>query len=156
MPAAAQTLPELALEIGLAEAEAGVYEDPPHSNRGKRVDEYQTDRGALGQAWCLKFVNWCYSQAAIRLNVPNPLPQIYLVSALLNWAQKEGKMVETPRKGDILVKKPAQHAGLVLTEPVASSFSSVEGNTWTKDKEKEGVYVVRRLHTDRYLFVRVA
>jgi len=53
MPAPS-SLAALALEIGLAEAEAGVYEDPPHSNRGPRVDVYQTGRASLGQAWCLR------------------------------------------------------------------------------------------------------
>jgi len=156
MPAPS-SLAALALEIGLAEAEAGVYEDPPHSNRGPRVDVYQTGRASLGQAWCLKFVNWCYAQAATRLSVPNPLPPIYLVSAFLDWARKQGKIVTEPMKGDILVKKPAQHVGLVLTELVGGDvFSSVEGNTFTSDPEKEGVYVVKRLHAGKYEFVRVA
>jgi hypothetical protein len=100
-------------------------------------------------------VNWCYSQASIRLNVAMPLPKLYLVSAFLDWARKEDKVVTQPCRGDIIIKRPAQHAGLMLTEPVASSFSSVEGNTWTKDKEKEGVYVVKRLHVENYEFVRV-
>jgi hypothetical protein len=150
-------LAALALEIRLAEAEVGVYEDPPRSNRGPRVDDYQTGRASLGQAWCLKFVNWCYAQAAIRLSVPNPLPPIYLVSAFLGWARKEKKVVTDPMKGDILVKKAAQHAGLVLTELAGGDvFSSVEGNTWKSDPEKEGVYVVQRLHAVKYEFVRVA
>ena len=87
--------------------------------------------------------------------MPNPLPKIYLVSAFLDWARKNNSVVATPRKGDIMVKKPATHAGLVLTEPVANSFSSVEGNTWTTDQEKEGVYVVKRLHVINYEFVRI-
>jgi len=105
----------------------------------------------------LAFVNWCYAQAATRLSVPNPLPPIYLVSAFLDWARKQGKIVTEPMKGDILVKKPAQHVGLVLTELVGGDvFSSVEGNTFTSDPEKEGVYVVKRLHAGKYEFVRVA
>lgn len=110
---------------------------------------------SLAKAWCLKFVHWCYTQAGIRLGVPNPLPKIYLVSAFLDWARKDNSVVATPRKGDIMVKKPAMHAGLVLTEPVANSFSSVEGNTWTTDQEKEGVYVVKRLHVINYELVRI-
>jgi len=108
------SLAKLSLEIALAEASAGIYEDPPHGNRGLRVDEYQAGRAVLGQAWCLKFVHWCYSQAGIRLGVPNPLPKL-----------------------------------------VANSFSSVEGNTWATDQEKEGVYVVKRLHVINYEFVRI-
>src|SRR4051812_21978906 len=117
----------LALEIALAEASAGVYEDPPRSNRGPRVGEYQTGRASLGQAWCLKFVHWSYTQAALRLGVPNPLPRIYFVSSFLDWARQQNKVVVEPRKGDIIVKKPAKHVGLMLTEEVGGAFSSVEG-----------------------------
>ena len=150
------SLAALALDIALAEASAGVYEDPPRSNRGPRVDEYQTGRASLGQAWCLKFVHWCYTQAAVRLGCPNPLPKIYLVSAFLDWARKDDRVVATPEKGDIIAKRSAAHVGLMLTEPVASSFSSVEGNTWATDKTKEGVFVVKRLHVINYEFVRIA
>jgi len=61
-----------------------------------------------------------------------------------------------PKAGDIIVKKPDKHAGLLFTLPVGQSFSSVEGNTWTKDKDKEGVYIVRRLLTINYEFVRAS
>jgi hypothetical protein len=156
MPQPTPSLASLALEIALAEASAGVYEDPPRSNRGPRVDQYQTGRASLGQPWCLKFVHWCYTQAAVRLGIPNPLPRIYLVSAFMDWARKENRVVAEPNCGDIIVKKPAAHVGLMLTKPVASSFSSVEGNTWMSDKTKEGVYVVKRLHVINYEFVRAA
>jgi hypothetical protein len=44
-----------------------------------------------------------------------------------------------------------------LTELVGGdAFSSVEGNTFKSDPEKEGVYVVTRLHAMKYEFVRVA
>jgi hypothetical protein len=100
-------------------------------------------------------VHWCYTQAGVRLGIPNPLPRIYLVSAFLDWARKQNRVVTAPKTGDIIVKQPATHVGLMLTEPVSNSFSSVEGNTWTIDKEKEGVYVVKRLHVINYEFVRI-
>lgn len=156
MPASAPTLAQLALEYALTEAKEGVFEDPPQSNRGPRIDEYQTGRGALGQAWCLKFVHWCYSQASTRLGVTNPLPKVFLVRAFMDWARKDGKVVTDPQPGDIIVKRPDKHVGLLYTLPVGERFSSVEGNTFTSDRKKEGVYVVRRLLTINYEFVRVA
>ena len=100
-------------------------------------------------------MHWCFTQAASRLHVKNPLPATYAVDAFLAWASRERKIVPVPDRGDILVKKPAKHVGLVLGAPDRGTFSSVEGNTYTADKEKEGVYIVRRLNVANYLFVRV-
>jgi hypothetical protein len=59
---------DLAVQIALTEAAAGVFERA-NDNRGERVDEYQqSTSGVLGEPWCLKFVFWCYEQAARRLN----------------------------------------------------------------------------------------
>jgi hypothetical protein len=151
----ADDLATVALKIAVAEAAEGPYETPALSNRGPRIDEYQTGRATLGQPWCLKFVHWCYTQAAARLEVKNPLPHIFLVSSFLEWARKEGKVVDDPHPGDILVQKPAKHVGLLLKMPVASIFSSVEGNTYTTDPSKEGVYIREKRHVENYFFVRV-
>jgi hypothetical protein len=56
----ANTVAELAVEIALQEAAAGVFERE-NDNRGDRIDEYQqSTSGRLGEAWCLKFV-YCAS-----------------------------------------------------------------------------------------------
>jgi hypothetical protein len=80
---ATQSISELALAIALQEQARGVFESPPHSNRGERIDEYQTGRADLGQAWCLKFVHWCFTQAAARQGVRNPLPAVFGVPVFL-------------------------------------------------------------------------
>jgi hypothetical protein len=155
MMAMGKTVAEMALSLALEEQARGVFENPPHSNRGDRIDEYQEGRSSLGQAWCLKFVHWCFTQAAARLGQKNPLPKIYAVQPFLLWAYRERKVVPSPLPGDVLIKKPAKHVGLVLTALERGAFTSVEGNTYTADKEKEGVYIVRRLSAINYLFVRL-
>src|SRR5439155_13016392 len=96
------TLAELAVTIALEEARRGVFENA-NDNRGERIDEYQrTTSGALGEAWCAKFVYWCYGQAAGRLGVKNPLPPIFGAAQLELWAMRERKIVTSPALGDVL------------------------------------------------------
>ncbi len=69
-----RSVAEVAVEIALAEAKRGVFETA-NNNRGPRIDEYQRlANSKLGQAWCAKFVFWCFVQAALRVGVKNPLP----------------------------------------------------------------------------------
>jgi hypothetical protein len=51
---ASVSVAELAVEIALQEAAAGVFERA-NDNRGDRIDEYQQSAsGRLGEAWCLQ------------------------------------------------------------------------------------------------------
>ena len=73
---AAPSLATDALEF--ATAEVGVLEEPPHSNRGPRVDQYARAVGlnpADRLPWCVAFVFWCFQQAAERAGTKNPLPK---------------------------------------------------------------------------------
>ncbi len=69
----------LAVKIALAEAVQGVYETgdkdhAPNENYGPRVDEYQrTANQTLGQAWCAKFVYWCFQSSGYTLRRSSPL-----------------------------------------------------------------------------------
>ncbi len=62
--------------LEIAAGEIGVREDPPASNRGKRVQEYQASVGVdPGEPWCAAFVYWCFAAAAAELNVANPMKE---------------------------------------------------------------------------------
>lgn len=54
-----------ALEFAMQEI--GVKENPPSSNRGAKVERYQSegpnDNPAPGLPWCASFVSWCYYHA---------------------------------------------------------------------------------------------
>jgi hypothetical protein len=84
---ASTTVADLAVEIALQEAAAGVFERG-NDNRGDRIDEYQqSTSGRLGEAWCLKFVYWCFEQAARRLNTNNPMPAFFGAPQFEGWAK---------------------------------------------------------------------
>lgn len=64
----------LARVLGFAEAEIGVCEEPPGSNRGKRISEYQRAVGIdPGEPWCVAFIYFCFASAALALKTKNPL-----------------------------------------------------------------------------------
>jgi hypothetical protein len=150
---------DAAIAIALAEAKNGVFETN-NDNRGPRVDQYAiATNGTLGEAWCVKFVYWCYAQAATKLGVPNPLPKIFAAQQLEIWAVRQGKIVKTPMAGDVLIKEH-RHGGLVTGPPTGNgTFPSVEGNTWagtTMANRREGVYVLRNEKVVKCTFIRVA
>jgi len=154
----ATTVAELAVEIALQEAAAGVFERE-NDNRGDRIDEYQqSTSGRLGEAWCLKFVYWCFEQAARRLNTKNPMPAFFGASQFEDWAKASKKLVAAPARGDVFVKE-SRHGGLVTGPAIpGGTFPSVEGNTWAKSDfahRREGVYVLQKEKVARCTFARL-
>jgi hypothetical protein len=143
----------------LGEARSGVFENA-NDNRGPRIDQYATaTNGVLGEAWCVKFVYWCYAQAAGKLGVKNPLPKLFGAQQLEIWALRQGKIVKTPTAGDILIKEH-RHGGLVTGPPSSNgAFPSVEGNTWsgtTTANRREDVYVLKNERITKCTFIRTA
>jgi hypothetical protein len=152
------TVAELAVEIALQEATGGVFERA-NDNRGERIDEYQqSSSGRLGEPWCLKFVYWCFEQAARRLNTANPMPAIFGAASFEAWAKASKKLVATPARGDVFVKE-GRHGGLVTGPTIpGGTFPSVEGNTWAKPDfahRREGVYVLEKEKAIRCTFARL-
>jgi hypothetical protein len=149
---------QVAVEIALEEAKQGVFEDA-NDNRGERIDEYQQlANSTVGQAWCAKFVYWCFDQAAKRLGVTNPMPRIFGAGALEAWAMAKKNLDTTPALGDVFVKSH-RHVGLVAADAVTGGkFKSVEGNTWsgtTFENRREGVYVVTSTKVATCTFIRL-
>lgn len=139
---------DLAVQIALAEAAAG------------RVDEYQqSTSGVLGEAWCLKFVFWCYDQAARRLNIKNPMPAFFGAGQFETWAKGAKKLATLPARGDVFVRDH-KHGGLVTGPALpGGTFPSVEGNTWAKTDyahRREGVYALEKTQVVRCTFARLA
>lgn len=138
-----KSLSELAVDLAVIEARSNVFETN-NDNRGPRVDEYSVAaNNTLGQAWCAKFAWWCFEQAARRIGTTNPFPRIFGALEIERWAHRNNKAVETPQKGDVLVRMH-NHVGLVAGPPTrVGTVPSVEGNTWAKTdfaNRKEGVY----------------
>jgi hypothetical protein len=146
-----------ALEFALAEV--GVLEEPPHSNRGFRVDQYARAVGlkpADRLPWCVAFVYWCFQQAADRAGKKNPLPKT--AGVLKHWTAanklasvrivKGGKAVENPglvEPGFLFAMDfggGVGHLGFVENF-TGTHLITVEGNTGP-DGSREGVGVFRR------------
>ena len=66
----------IAKVLEIATGEIGVCEDPPGSNKGKRVSEYQRAVGIdSGEPWCVAFVFFCFANAARVLKIKNPMEE---------------------------------------------------------------------------------
>ncbi len=129
------TLGQKALEVAKSEAAKGVKEEPPGSNDGPRVREYQQGNG--GNYWCAHFVSWCVNQAGT-----SPFGHTGSVSKLRSWGQNNGKYTPAsravPQPGDIFTKQRTDdqgrvvggHTGFVLDfDPSSRRMRTVEGNS---------------------------
>lgn len=130
---------EQALQVALQEV--GVKEQPPGSNRGPRVDQYQG--GSKGQYWCCHFVSWCVEQTG-----KSPFGHRAAVSSLRKWGKSNGKYTPSeraqPQPGDIFTKSRYDKAGKLVGghtgfvqsyNPDNRTVRTVEGNV--RDKVME-------------------
>jgi len=105
---------------------AAVVEEPPGSNRGAIVDDYNRRAGVpVASFWCASAVGAWWRDAG--LAVPTGYASC---DNWLAWARKTGRFTQRPTLGAaVLYGKPtdANHIGLVVR--VAPIVLSVEGNT---------------------------
>lgn len=115
-----------ALRYAEAELRQGVCEEP--GNRGAPHSRYvQWFNAGLGPSpWCAFFVSWCWDNATDQ-NRQTPWANPGLVESVRGWARSEGKLVETPRQGD-LFGVGGNHIGWVL-HIEGTSIVTIEGNT---------------------------
>jgi peptidoglycan hydrolase-like protein with peptidoglycan-binding domain len=147
--------------LDVAGREIGVREDPPGSNRGKKVEEYQASVGVdPGEPWCAAFVYWCFARAASDLDLANPMKEKKCrtgsVVELWNHANANGAKIVTH---DAALADPSRimpgmvfvitmtgghgHTGLV-SRVIGNSLETIEGNT-NDDGSREGIGVFRRI-----------
>lgn len=147
----------------VAEKEIGVKEDPPNSNDGLRIREYQKVTGAFKAPWCASFVTWCYKQAGKNLSGFNTAYCPSWVEAAR--ANRNGLRVisrDDARRGDAVLYDwgrdgVSDHIG-VLAGRIGDNgdFIAVEGNTSYGNDSNGGQVMLRRRNTkDVLLFVRV-
>jgi len=61
--------------LEIARGEIGVSEDPPNSNRGKRIEQYLSSTNLKGgYPWCAAFVTWCVKQVEAEMQICTALP----------------------------------------------------------------------------------
>jgi lysozyme family protein/peptidoglycan hydrolase-like protein with peptidoglycan-binding domain len=150
----------VAAVIDVASGEVGVREQPLGSNRGPRVDEYIRNCGldptADSYPWCMCFVFFCYTQAALRTGVANIVPKNPSVHGAWNASQgKSGVTVVTTAaaQSDPSLVKPGMvffidtghshgHCGIVVAN-LNGLLETIEGNT-NDNGTSEGIGVFRR------------
>ena len=134
----------LSLEaIKTAATQLGVQEDPPHANKGVKVNAYLASVGlAPGYSWCAAFGYWCFDQAATKLNIPNPL--VKTGGVLNHWNLSKATKVTVPQAGDIGIidhGKGLGHEVLVRSVDIPKgTYQSIEGNS-NENGSREGFIV---------------
>lgn len=144
------TMPEnlASATLRIALTQVGVQEQPKGSNSGPKINMYLKSVGLNpGYSWCMAFVYWCTSQAAIQLGVKNPL--IKTGGVLKQWNETTlRKLVNRSSSvspGDIFVMdfgKGTGHTGIVVSVK-GGLIETVEGNT-NVDGGREGYEVCIR------------
>jgi lysozyme family protein len=133
--------------INVARAEQGVSEDPPGSNRGPRVEEYQRAAGySKPVPWCVCYLYWCFKVAAENQGVHNPFPRTGGVHDAWARARTAGFRTVTAAEAtadpSLVVPgmvffvdaglsrdgSPIGHAGLVVAR-TGGEIRTLEGNT---------------------------
>ncbi len=145
--------------VAIALTQLGVREEPLGSNRGKKVDEYNTTAAVPpGSFWCMAFVYWCFVQASAKSGKPNPMPRTAYCPFLHTWATQHGKLTSSPQAGDIFLVmdgKTAYHTGLVVSVQ-GTNFKTIEGNSNDNGSHDGiGVFSITR-NAGRCHFVRLA
>ena len=146
--------------LEVAAGEIGVREDPPGSNHGKKVEQYQASVGVdPGEPWCAAFVYWCFATAASDLGVANPMKEKKCrtggVVELWDRANANGAKIVTH---DAAFADPSRvlpgmvfvitmsgghgHTGLV-SKVIGNTLETIEGNT-NDGGSREGIGVFRR------------
>tara|TARA_R110000772_G_scaffold57025_1_gene129450 strand:- start:4188 stop:4811 length:624 start_codon:yes stop_codon:yes gene_type:complete len=132
--------------VAFALKEVGVKERPKNSNRGKRVQEYQSSTwlDGSGWPWCAAFICWLCKEAGVP---DSKRPQTAGAWDFERWAKKRSSPVTfykvgktAIKKGDILVYT-FSHIGLAAADQTSSSVNTIEGNTDASgSREGGGVY----------------
>lgn len=108
-----------------ARGEFGVGENPPGSNTGARIRQYQAATWLPGTnwPWCAAFVNWVMREAG------HPLP--YRTAGAYdmgNWGRRQGLVTIRPMPGDIVVFNIGS-GHVALVESVNDrDVTSIDGN----------------------------
>ncbi len=151
----------IAKVLEIATGEIGVCEDPPGSNKGKRIGEYQRSAGIdSGEPWCVAFVFFCFANAARLLKTKNPMEEADCKtgSVLDLWNRARRAKGVTLVLHDDALNDPSKvkpgmifaistgggngHVGLVANV-TGNRLETIEGNT-NDGGSREGIGVFRR------------
>ncbi len=137
--------------VAAAEAEIGESEEPAGSNRGPRVELYQSFDWIPGGGypWCVSFA-WGYVVWHRVLGRPCPYPTAS-VAQLAAWAQKNGWAVPVhqARVGDLICLGGGRHVTILRRDNRDGTFDGLGGN------QEHRVRVSRYRFADATCVIRV-
>ena len=149
----------LAQVLGVAESQLGTVEEPPNTNRGPKVEEYQRAAHLKpGDPWCAAFVAWVGKQV---LQSAWPIPAYGGCASLGDWAKKHGHLQTTAQVGDVFLLyypklKRFAHTGFIVGVANGAAFRTIEGNTsGGGSREGWGVFARMRTFGPRDRFIRM-
>lgn len=140
--------------VRVASREVGTKEEPRNSNRGERVEEYQsaTWLSGTGWPWCAAFVCWCLRRVEkIRgSELPFDLPTTPRAFEFEEWGEQQGlSVIYDPKAKDLqrgdIVTFDFSHIGIIAGEVKPKTARTIEGNTdQSGSREGGGVYRATR------------
>ena len=142
----------------------GTKENPPGSNRGRLIDQWNKAAGVpVGSPWCMSFLRAMFRKAGVQLGGGAS------VGFFEEWAVQHGELiVSRPFKGDIICYRFdsdnwPDHVGIVervlalrwQSRVFTGWVQTVEGNTAWGDDADGGQVQRRRRWISRAKFVRI-
>ena len=125
--------------LNIAISQVGVMEDPPGSNRGKKVEEYLASVGlGGGQFWCAAFLYWCFKKASEKMGRKNPV--LKTGHCMTHWRDSPAKKIPAAdalnkpsllKPGHIfIINTGGSHGHTGIVESVEGGFiHTIEGNS---------------------------
>ena len=129
----ASTIPPQAIAVlKQAFTKVGTVEEPPGSNRGPEIDEWNEAAGIpLGSPWCAAFASAMYDHA----EGGSPFGRLGSAYKILAWGRQHGRILPPSRDllaGDIgIIMRDASHGHVVLVSNIkdtVGTFCTIEGN----------------------------
>lgn len=111
--------------VAAARGELGVREDPPGSNSGSRVRQYQaaTDLAGTGWPWCGAFQKWLHA----RVGVPDDGLPHQATAEIARRAYAQGAVISYPVVGAMLVW-PGKHVAGITRVWSRTTVDTIGGN----------------------------
>ena len=142
--------------LNKARAELGVAEFPSNSNNVKyNTWFYGRKVNGASYPWCCVFISWLFKDN------PTLCKRSASCADLLAWFEKQGKVVKSPKPGDIVFFKYStnarrtNHVGIV--ESVSGkTITTIEGNTSVTSNDNGGKVMRRRRSSNIVAYARPA
>lgn len=135
--------------LDMARSQIGIFEYPSNSNRVKYNTEYYGQEvSGSSYPWCCVFVWWVFRKCGAS-NLFFGGDKTASCTTLMKWYKSVGKIVTTPKPGDIVFYQfdnddYADHVGIVESVD-KDTITAIEGNTSESGSQSNGGQVLRKI-----------